>query len=94
MDSFPVPVQSDEEEKLFGGLLTIRQMVYLLLAAISVFASSISPMPMWLKVICDLIVAVFGISLAFVRADNVTLDRYIVLTIAYYSRQRQFSRCG
>lgn len=90
MDRFPVPIQSDEEEKLFGGILTVRQMIYLVAGgSLAAFAAAF-PLPAWVRVMLALAVIAGATALAFVKTDGVRLDRYLLLYAAYRRRQREF----
>ena len=50
MRVFKVPFDIKREEKIFGGYLSLRQVVYLMLGASS-FALLATPLPMALKII-------------------------------------------
>lgn len=90
MDRFPVPIQSDEEEKLFGGILTVRQMAYLVSGgSLAAFLAAL-PWPAWARVPLSLALAAAALALAFLRVGGVRLDRYLLFLFAYLRRQREF----
>lgn len=90
VDRFPVPIQSDEEEKLFGGVLTIRQMIYVIAGGSLAAFMAVFPLPVFFKVTFALVIIIGAVSLAFVKIEGVRLDRYLLFYMTYGKRQREF----
>jgi hypothetical protein len=91
MRLFPVPYSITEEEKLFGGYLSLRQFVYL---AVSLVATAImifcGLLPLSLRLFFGLLFAGAGASLAFIKISNAGLDRYLMFAALYYTRQKKY----
>jgi hypothetical protein len=91
MRLFPVPYSITEEEKLFGGYLSLRQVVYLavfiIAAAMMIFCGLF---PLALRLFLSLLLAGAGASLAFIKISNTGLDRYLVFAARYCVYQKQY----
>lgn len=92
MRIFPVPYAITEEEKIFGGYLSLRQVVYLALAAVAamllLFCARLLPLP--LRLFLSFLLFLAGASLAFIRIASTGLDRYLLFAILYCRRQNRF----
>lgn len=92
MRLFPVPYSITEEEKLFGGYLSLRQVVYLAisLVAATIMIFSVGLLPLSLRLFFGLLLTGSGASFAFIKISNIRLDRYLVFAILYCIRQKKF----
>ncbi len=92
MRLFQVPYSITEEEKIFGGYLSLRQVVYLAIslvaAAILIFSVGLLALP--LRLFFGLLLIGAGASLAFIRILHIGLDRYLVFAVLYCTRQKRF----
>jgi hypothetical protein len=85
-----------EEEKIFGGVLSVRQVVYLLagaIPAVSVFLM-LHFAPLFLRVLAAVIPAAAGPVLAFGEVRGMKMDRYIVNLALFLKRRRKFLLYG
>lgn len=78
MKSYPVPVQIAGEEKVFGGKLTLRQILWLFLGVGGGLAGAfILPVSLSFKVVVFCVFSLGGVLLAFLTLAGVSLDIYL-----------------
>lgn len=82
MRLYKIPFDIKHEEKVFGGYLSIRQALYLLLTILSAGVLLI-PIQKWIRI------AVF-LSFAFIKVNETRLDRYVVNIFVYIFRNKKF----
>jgi hypothetical protein len=90
MRTWPVPVQLNEPEKIFGGLLDLRQLAHLLawplllggLGAAALF------LPAALRLLPLGLGLAIGAAFAFARPHHMPLDRYLWLWWRWRRRPR------
>lgn len=92
MRLFPVLLDLNEEEKIFGGIFSVRQVVYLLAGVIFTVLALLLPkaLPLAARAAIGSPFAVAGAALSFVETRGVKLDKYIMLWIQYRLRRRLF----
>jgi hypothetical protein len=92
MRLFPVPYSITEEEKIFGGYLSLRQVVYLAVSFVSaaflIFCIGFLALP--LRLFLGMLLIGSGSSLAFIKILHIGLDRYLAFAVHYYTRQKRF----
>ena len=83
MRVFKVPFDIKREEKIFGGYLSLRQVVYLMLGASSL-ALLATPLPIVLKII-----------FTFLKIGEQNFDKFFFYTLKYLFRKKYFvyKRC-
>lgn len=95
MRIFKVPYDIKREEKIFGGYLSLRQVIYLMLAAssLSIFAT---PLPRIIKLVFITIVGTFLLLCAFLKIGEQNFDKFFFYAIKYLFRKKSFVyvRCG
>ncbi len=95
MRVFKVPFNTKREEKIFGGYLSLRQVVYLMLAAssLSIVALHIA---IYIKVILVSIISLFFILCAFLKIKEETFDKLFIDSLKYLVRKRKYvyERCS
>lgn len=89
MRLYKIPFDIKHEEKVFGGYLSIRQALYLLLIILSAGILLI-PIQKWIRITAFLILAVIFLSFAFIKVNETRLDRYVANIIAYVFRKKKF----
>ena len=104
MRLFKIPYDVKREEKIFGGYLSLRQVIYLMLAAssLSILATGL---PIMIKLILIImlssffllctflligIVILFFLLCAFFRINEQNFDKFFFFTIKYLFRKKQF----
>lgn len=94
MKVFKVPYDVKREEKIFGGYLSLRQVIYLMLAAgcFAIFFLKINIIP---KVLFVSIFSTFFIVCAFLKLNGVNFDKMFILATKYLLRRKKFvyERC-
>lgn len=84
---YKVPFDFNHEEKIFGGYISLRQMLYLLTSIISVGILFLH-MPMTLKVVIFISVVSLFLTFAFVKIGNIYADKYFFNVMKYVFRKK------
>ena len=94
MRVFKIPFNTKREEKIFGGYLSLRQVVYLMLAASSLSVVALH-IPIPIKIIIIGIVTIFFLLCAFLRIREQNFDKLFINCIKYLTRNKKyvFERC-
>lgn len=95
MTQFLMPLDITGEEKMIGGVLSLRQIGYIACAIILIFIGCMFPVPMILKIIFGVLLLFMFLALAFIKVDTfpnftngISLDKYIMLYIRYRRMQK------
>lgn len=92
MRLFPVPYSITEEEKIFGGYLSLRQILYLVAAStaslILVFGAGWLPLP--IRLFFGLILTAAGAAFAFLKISNIGLDSFVRFAALFWFRQKRY----
>ena len=87
-----MPYDFSHEEKVFGGYLSLRQMLYVIGSVISFGILFIPVIPIILKLILFLIVFIACIAFAFLKIGSGYADRYFFNIVKYIFRKKIFER--
>ena len=95
MRIFKVPFDLKREEKIFGGYLSLRQVIYLMLSASSLSFLA-TPLPIPIKIIIISVVSIFFILCAFLKINEQYFDKLFFYAFKYVFRKKiyLFERCG
>lgn len=95
MRVFKVPFDIKREEKIFGGYLSLRQVIYLMLATSS-FSLLATPLPVVLKILFIFIISIFFLLCAFLKIGEQNFDKVFFYALKYIFRKKDFvyRRCG
>lgn len=98
MRMFPIPMDLIEEEKTIGGVISIRQAVYILGAAVwavlfYIISRSVGAY-FWLCLMLAAVKFVLGVYLAFGKIEGMSADRYICSWLMYRLRNKIFHLGG
>ena len=89
MGLYKVPFSFTHEEKVFGGYLSLRQMLYLIISVISVGILFLN-----ISIIIKTILFLFSISIcmifAFLKTGNIYADKYFFNILKYLLRRKIF----
>ncbi|MDO5555213.1 MAG: PrgI family protein [Clostridia bacterium] len=95
MRIFKIPFDSKREEKIFGGYLSLRQVVYLMLgtSSLGLFATSLH---IATKIVLVCIIFSIALLCAFFKVKEQNFDKYIFYAIKYMFRKKKYEyvRCG
>lgn len=94
MRVFKVPFDVKREERIFGGYLSLRQVIYLMLSAAS-FTMLFLPISMAIKLTAILIISIFFLLCAFFKVNEQNFDKYFFYGLKYLFRKKNFvyERC-
>ena len=95
MRIFKVPFDIKREEKIFGGYLSLRQVIYLMLSASSLSILS-TPIPMVFEILFISIIGLFFILCAFLKINEQYFDKLFFYAFKYAFRKKiyLYERCG
>jgi len=89
MRIFKIPFDIKREEKIFGGYLSLRQVIYLMLSAasLSIFAT---PLNIIIKIILVLLIASFFLLCTFLKIGEQNFDKFFFYCLKYLFRKKHF----
>ena len=94
MKVYKVPFDIKREEKIFGGYLSLRQVIYLLLASssLSLFLFNI---PKIISFTLFFIISIFFLLCSFLKIGEQNFDKLFFYAILYLIRKRKYiyGRC-
>lgn len=90
MSSYKVPFDFTHEEKVFGGYLSLRQMLYMIFSVISIGILFLPVLPITLKVILFLLVFGIFMTFAFLKIGTTYADKYFLNIVKYIFRKKIF----
>lgn len=95
MRVFKVPFDIKREEKIFGGYLSLRQVIYLMLCASSLVLLA-THMPIFIKIILISILSVFFLLCCFLKIGEQNFDKFFFYAIKFLFRKKNFvyERCS
>ena len=94
MRVFKIPFNSKREEKIFGGYLSLRQVIYLIVAASSLSLIAVH-IPVLIKIIIISIATIFFLLCAFLKIKEQNFDKLFLNCIKYLIRNKKYvyERC-
>lgn len=94
MRIFKVPFDIKREEKIFGGYLSLRQVIYLMLCASS-FVLCLIKIPLILKVILISVFVTFFLLCTFLKIGEQNFDKFFFYWLKYLFHKKDFvyERC-
>ena len=84
---YRVPFDFTHEEKVFGGYLSLRQMLYMILSAISIGILFLH-ISMVVKTIMFIFALIIFMTFAFFRIGNTYADKYFLNILKYVFRKK------
>ena len=90
MGVYRVPYDFSHEEKVFGGYLSLRQMLYVIGSVISLGILFIPGLPMMLKTILFLIIFITFMVFAFLKIGSGFADKYFWNIVKFIFRKKIF----
>ena len=94
MRVFKVLFDIKREEKIFGGYLSLRQVIYLMLAIASLLIFAI-PLSILIKFLLVTPFCIFLLLCTFFKVDEQNFDKFFFYAIKYLLRRKTFiyERC-
>lgn len=94
MRVFKVPFDVKREEKIFGGYLSLRQVIYLMLTA-STLVIFITPLVIAVKLSIIAFLSLFLLLCAFMKINEQNFDKFFFYAVKYLFRKKKFvyERC-
>lgn len=89
MRIFKVPFDIKREEKIFGGYLSLRQVLYLMLSASSLLILTTS-LPIAVKLLIIAIICIFFLLCAFLKINEQNFDKFFFYALKYLFRKKKF----
>ena len=95
MRIFKVPFDVKREEKIFGGYLSLRQVLYIMLGSSSLGTLAI-PIPLIMKLFFILVITIFFLLCSFLKIGEQNFDKFFYFAIKYIFRKKKFvyERCS
>ena len=94
MKVFKIPYDTKREEKIFGGYLSLRQVIYLMLAGslLGIFAI---PIHIILKLLIISILGIFLLMCAFLKIQEQNFDKFFFYWVKFLLRKKKYiyERC-
>ena len=94
MRVFKIPFNTKREEKIFGGYLSLRQVVYLMIAASSLSVLALH-IPIPVKIIIISIISIFFLLCAFLKVKEQNFYKLFLNCIKFLMRNKKYvyERC-
>ena len=94
MRVFKVPFDVKREEKIFGGYLSLRQVIYLMLTA-PTLVIFVTPLAIIVKLSIIGLLGMFLLLCAFMKVNEQNFDKFFFYAIKYLFRKKKFvyERC-
>lgn len=90
MSVYKVPFDFTHEEKVFGGYVSLRQMVYIVASIISLGIFFLPIIPMIIKLIIFLILLGSFMAFAFIKVGSGYADKYFLNIVKFLFRRKIF----
>lgn len=90
MQIYNVPYNFNHEEKVFGGYISIRQAIYLILGTsmIGIFFMPIGSI--FIKSLLFMLLATIFTMFAFLKIDETNADKYFIYILSFFLRKKKF----
>ena len=89
MRMYKVPYDFKREEKIFGGYLSLRQVLYLMLTA-GCFGMLALKISILIRLLFVTLFAIFFLLCAFYKIGNQNFDKFFFLAIKYLFRKKKY----
>gem|GEM_PF-1511265 len=93
MRMYPVPLDLMKEDKIFGGKLSLRQFIILIIGiglGIAAFIEMYKYFNIRIAVIPGILFTLLGLWGANFNKDDMTLDKYISYSIQFYLQEKKY----
>lgn len=90
MQIYNVPYNFNHEEKVFGGYVSLRQAIYLILGALMLGIFFIPMINIFIKSLLFLVLATMFILFAFLKIDETNADKYFIYILNFLFRKKKY----
>ncbi len=88
MQVYQVPYNFEHEEKIFGGYVSLRQAIYLILTIASIGLFFLPFMNILVKIILFLTIVGICVIFAFLKIDGTNADKYFIYIFKFLANRR------
>jgi len=94
MKVFKIPYDTKREEKIFGGYLSLRQVIYLMLLC-SLFGVFAIPINIIIKLLIISMLGIFLLLCAFWKIQELNFDKFFFYALKFLFRKKKYiyERC-
>ncbi len=89
MKVFKIPYDVKREEKIFGGYLSLRQVIYLTILC-GLFGIFAIPINIMFKLIIFSVLAIFLLLCAFFKIQELDFDKFFFYALKFLFRKKKF----
>lgn len=90
MQIYNVPFNFRHEEKIFGGYVSLRQAIYLILGASTLSIFLVPNLNTFVKLVFFLIVATIFSLFAFLKIDGTNADKYFIYILRFIFKKKKY----
>ena len=90
MQIYKVPYNFRHEEKIFGGYVSLRQAIYLILGGGMLAIFFIPVVDIFIKSLIFLTFATMFILFAFLKIEETNSDKYFIYVLKFLLRKKKF----
>lgn len=90
MQIYKVPFNFNHEEKIFGGYISIRQAIYLIMAISVIGVLFIPIINIVIKLFVFILLATIFILFAFLKIDETNTDKYFIYILKFLFRNKKY----
>ena len=90
MQVYNIPYNFNHEEKIFGGYVSLRQAIYLIVGLTSAAIFFIPFIDIFIKTMIFLIIGTLFILFAFLKLDETNADKYFIYVLNFIFRKKKY----
>lgn len=89
MRSFKIPFEEKVEDKIIGGIMTIKQfLIIITIPLLTIGFSFLVRIPLKISIILVIISLIIALLFAFLKINEDTLTKYLIRFIRYSKKER------
>ena len=87
---YNVPYNFKHEEKIFGGYVSLRQAIYLIIGASTISIFLVPELNTFIKLIIILAFITISVLFAFLKIDGTYADKYFIYILKFMFKKKKF----
>lgn len=91
MNIYKIPFDFEHEEKVFGGYLSLRQMIYIVLGIASFGILFIPIIPMIIKILLFITLFILFMMCAFLKIQQSYSDKYLINILKFVFKKKIYT---